>query len=99
MDILFEQHLIRVISGVMADDFRSDYQGDNWKLINEFEENLGRLESISEGMESIELEHMYQEIIQDCPMFQDNEQWTSLKSAIEFYNLSIRGEEYRSWDK
>jgi hypothetical protein len=95
----FEFHLYRIIIGSFIDDLRNDYDLDDLSLINEFEEELEMKESVIAAMEDIEVEQLYQQIIEHCPSFMNPEYWGSLKTALNFYDKSIRATEEKYWEE
>lgn len=98
-DIDFEFHLYRIIIGSFIEDLRSDYKLDNLTTINEFEEELEVKGSINAANEDCELELLYQQIIEHCPSFRNPNYWGSLKTALNFYDKSIRPSEKEYWSR
>ncbi|WNS75691.1 hypothetical protein RRV45_01175 [Bacillus sp. DTU_2020_1000418_1_SI_GHA_SEK_038] len=94
----FEVHLYRIIIGSFIEDLSSDYEFDDFSIINKFEEELELKESVNAAMEDFELEHLYQQIIDHCPSFRNPEYWVSLKTALNIYDKSIRPTEERYWE-
>lgn len=93
----FEFHLYRIITGSFIEDLRSDYKSNDLTPINEFEEELEVKESINAAIEDCELEQLYQQIIEHCPFFRNPDYWGSLKTALNFYDKSIRPSEEEYW--
>lgn len=94
----FEVHLYRIIVGSFIEDLSSNYELDDFSLINEFEKELGLRESVNAAIEDFELENLYQQIIDNCPNYRNPEYWASLKTALSTYDKSIRPTEEQYWE-